>query len=361
MSESDYPYHGDPELPRHEKEPDHDAHRARRRPRREAAPIIVQQTSMFGVLSMVIGGIGLSIAVIPCFGVFGMIGGALGLLLGLIGMAEARSSRGRISGGVPVAGTLISLTGLAVGGAWLMLMAGMFNKNPRGGPELPDGNADVPAFTLTAVDLDQEYDANEVAADAKYLGKRIQVTGRVKQVTDTREPGRMTLELVGIPESTVNCAFPMSEKIKLDRLNDGQEVTVRALCRGKKRGSVTLEECTRVLSDEEKQAESAPPIRVLAAVLASEYLEDSDSADTKYKGRQVLITGRLGKVARNVPGKVTVKLEDDEGENLLSCVFKIEAEKPLAMLKQGQRVVIRGRCLGEIEDTLTISDCTLEK
>ncbi|MBA4187160.1 MAG: hypothetical protein C0467_03995 [Planctomycetaceae bacterium] len=353
--------HGYEEYDSHRRNDDveHDRPRESRRPRQRHADPQNTQVSVLGVLSLVLGSGGLSISVIPCIGVLGMIGGGLGLILGLLGMAESKSSNGRVGMGVPTAGTFVSLTGLLIGAAWFLLMAGAFRNNPNI-PGDDEAKVEAPALTLPAIDLDREYDQNELAADSKYLNKLIELNGRVKRVNDETTPGKVTVELVGLPDSFVNCRFPLIDKARLEAMEIGQEIVVRGRCRGKIGDRVALDDCTRVIGEKELEADSAP-VRVLAAVLASEYAEDVMQADEKYRGKLVDVTGTLGKVIRGKPGKVSVQVDDDDGVALLTCAFTADAAKPFALLKPGQRVTIRGRCMGHADAVLTFTGCSLVK
>lgn len=77
--------------------------------------------------------------------------------------------------------------GIFVGGLFLLGIIGAIFSSPKkegGMPSSPAANI-VPAeppVTVTAVQLFNDYDANEVAADEKFKGKRLLVTGTVQSI-----------------------------------------------------------------------------------------------------------------------------------------------------------------------------------
>jgi hypothetical protein len=346
----------EPPRPRRDRRNEYDDDRTRR----GWEPVPPPQTSVVGIIGLVAGTAGLTISFIPCIGVVGMVGGGIGLGLALIGVLESRNSAGRVSMGVPLAGAVVSTAALLVGGFWLALMTGAFRDNHRQqATPVPVAPDDAP-IVVSAADLDREYDANEFDADRKYRDKRVEITGRVKRVADDVNLGRVTLILDGLPASSVSCVFPLAEKQNLAMLDPGDEVVIRGRCKGKLKNTVTLEDCTRVLSDHEQEARDAPPTIILADVLVSEYADDEAAADRQYKGRALEVTGHLGPVIKRA-GTSTVSLQDDDGNDLLKCEFLTEDAKHLMRLIDGQLVTVRGRFRGKVDDTLTLTQCSVVK
>jgi hypothetical protein len=78
-------------------------------------------SNSLGIASMVLGIVGLLLALIPCIGFFGLPLSGLGLILGIVGFVIACTRKG--SGiGFPVAGSAISLVAIAIGSVWLVLI-----------------------------------------------------------------------------------------------------------------------------------------------------------------------------------------------------------------------------------------------
>jgi hypothetical protein len=100
---------------------------------------------------------------------------------------------------------------------------------------------------VTASQLLDEYDANEVAADMKYQGKLIAVTGYVHYISssstgDSRVSLGSTQE-VAFLEDTVECYFRIIHQPQVAQLSKGQLITIAGICHGKGLFSVKLKEC----------------------------------------------------------------------------------------------------------------------
>jgi hypothetical protein len=103
--------------------------------------------------------------------------------------------------------------------------------------------ANVDAIVISAKKLYEEYDENEPAADEKYKGKVLEVTGPIKSI-DKDYFDSINLELeTGQILSGVTAKLAPSEKSKATTLKKKQQVSVR--CRGKGRllTSAMLEDC----------------------------------------------------------------------------------------------------------------------
>lgn len=82
---------------------------------------------------------------------------------------------------------------------------------------------------IKAPDLTKEYDSNEVAADGKYKGKLISVTGKISDISEVL--GTLTVDLEGHKESGINllsvkCNFNDSDKESVAKLKKGQNTTL---------------------------------------------------------------------------------------------------------------------------------------
>lgn len=90
-----------------------------------------------------------------------------------------------------------------------------------------------PSYDLSSYQLYEEYKANEIAADQKYKGKILAVTGEIdsigKDITDTIYITLKGDEYFG----SVQCLFPKKSENKVAALSKGQYVTVRGKCLGK--------------------------------------------------------------------------------------------------------------------------------
>lgn len=82
---------------------------------------------------------------------------------------------------------------------------------------------ETPALAVTAIALYEAYDANEVSADAKYKGKKLAVTGEVKDVEKTF--GNVYVNLTG-NEFLGQVTCKLESEADAAKLTKGQTVTL---------------------------------------------------------------------------------------------------------------------------------------
>jgi hypothetical protein len=206
----------------------------------QVQPVSPKGVSVLGVISLVAGSFGTLVSLFPCLLAFGIVIAGLGLLLGTSGLIV--SLVGKRSGiGLPIAGSLTSLVGLLVAGLWFVVIgwhawAGKQEvaKEER---EIREG----PALAVSAKELQNDYDANELDGDRKYKDQILEVTGTVARVSKASFSGA-AIELRTDKAATVQCHFESEQKTELEGLVPGQQVTIRGICRGNYQG-VMLVRC----------------------------------------------------------------------------------------------------------------------
>jgi hypothetical protein len=173
----------------------------------------------------------------------------------------------------------------------------------------------------------------------------------------------MTLELTGLPGSTVDFIFGPDKKTELAALRVGGTVTVRGKCKGKVRAYVTFEDAILMVKEPERAVEAppGPAIRVSADDLYKAFDENVIAAEVKYKNKVLEVTGKVNKVLRNDVSKAVVELQVEDGIAIVICEFLAKDTQQLAVVKKGQEVVIRGKCLGQVDDIVTLSLCSVVK
>lgn len=105
-----------------------------------------------------------------------------------------------------------------------------------------------PAVVITASQLVGAYQANQVAADAKYKGQTIQVSGKIdgigKDILD--DP---YVSLTGDPTNPladVQCQFSQNDEAALASLSKGQQVTLQGTGKGMTIETVEIRNCSIV-------------------------------------------------------------------------------------------------------------------
>ena len=100
------------------------------------------------------------------------------------------------------------------------------------------------SYTLSADQLAREYENNEVAADAKYKGKIVIVSGTIQDIgKDVMDEPYIIIGGSGFLDG-VQCFFTESEESSVAHLSKGQRVSVKGEVSGKIIGNVLVKKCS---------------------------------------------------------------------------------------------------------------------
>jgi hypothetical protein len=84
--------------------------------------------------------------------------------------------------------------------------------------------------TQTATDMYKEFSMNESRANQKWLGKVVEVTGKISSIS---EAGKyISVNLMATTDGGVNCSVLKSDLPADEKLNKGDSVTVKGKCTG---------------------------------------------------------------------------------------------------------------------------------
>lgn len=101
----------------------------------------------------------------------------------------------------------------------------------------------TPSYALSANQLYDEYNSNEVAADSKYKAKVVIVTGTIQSIgKDMMDNAYIVIGGDGFL-AAVQCTFTKSEQSSVARLSKGQQVRVKGEVAGKM-GNVLVNKCS---------------------------------------------------------------------------------------------------------------------
>ena len=89
-----------------------------------------------------------------------------------------------------------------------------------------------PKYNVTASAIVSEYDSDETAANAKYLGKVVEVKGVISEKLKD-EKGKIIITLQGEDLSGVGCVFDPKSQSEIAGLHEGQEITVKGRVTGR--------------------------------------------------------------------------------------------------------------------------------
>lgn len=106
------------------------------------------------------------------------------------------------------------------------------------------GEQKVDVIEVSPEDLYAAYDDNEVAADQKYEGKTLKITGTIKSIgKDVLDQVYITFETDAVLGS-VQCYFSEQSEIdKVASLHEGDTITIVGVCKGKSITSVSIKKC----------------------------------------------------------------------------------------------------------------------
>lgn len=134
------------------------------------------------------------------------------------------------------------------------MVALAFGSNPqKGGSGSKSGDDDEKRsekkkdrarVSVGAVDLFKDYNANEIAADEKYKGKTLIVSGKIRSI-DKSIGDAMYLSIATSNQfQSIQAHLVESQKSKAATLKKGEDVTVECVGDGMLIGSPMLRECS---------------------------------------------------------------------------------------------------------------------
>ena len=100
-------------------------------------------------------------------------------------------------------------------------------------------------ITVSANDLWNEYEDNEIAADKKYLDQNVEVTGVISDINskDILTSANVLLRVDGEILGCVQCNFNTEDAKKLADVKKGQKVTIVGTCSGLTLSNVMIDGC----------------------------------------------------------------------------------------------------------------------
>ena len=102
----------------------------------------------------------------------------------------------------------------------------------------------APSIKISAVQLSQEYNDNQVSADQSYKGKLIEVSGIIDSIgKDILDEPYVTLKGIETSFFGIQCMFNKSKEDKLANLVKGQTITLTGKVSGELIGNVIVRDC----------------------------------------------------------------------------------------------------------------------
>lgn len=109
-----------------------------------------------------------------------------------------------------------------------------------------------------------------------------------------------------------------------------------------------------------KQVQSQAPSYTLSAdQLYRDYNANEVSADAKYKGRVVVVSGVIQNIGKDILGSPYIVIGGRGFLDGAQCTFTRGEESSVARLSKGQRVSVKGEVSGKMAN-VQISKCSLQ-
>jgi hypothetical protein len=101
-------------------------------------------------------------------------------------------------------------------------------------------------------------------------------------------------------------------------------------------------------------------LRISAETLYRAYDANEVAADEKYKGKAVIITGKIQNIGKDILGSPFVIVGGSGMLDGVQCMFAKSATSSLASLIKGRTVTIGGTVSGKMLSWVMMSDCQLQ-
>jgi tRNA_anti-like len=116
--------------------------------------------------------------------------------------------------------------------------------------------------------------------------------------------------------------------------------------------------------NEKRTEREGPPTMISADDLYKAYESNEAEADKLYQGKIVIITGTIGTISTpdEGMGRPAVVLVDAHQKQIVNCFgFATDAKEAISKLKTGQKVTVKGKCMGKVAtDIPSLEDSVLQ-
>jgi len=106
---------------------------------------------------------------------------------------------------------------------------------------------------------------------------------------------------------------------------------------------------------------SAPAIKVGASELYADYKANQVSADTKYKGKTIEVSGTINSIGKDILDTPYVSLNAGDILSTVQCMFDKSDSAQLASLAKDTRITLSGKVRGEVIMNVLLDNCSIVK
>ena len=123
--------------------------------------------------------------------------------------------------------------------------------------------------------------------------------------------------------------------------------------------AVKEKENRKIAEAQAKENKINSAIHITATRLFSNYEANEIAADNEYKGNNVVVTGYISNIGKDILGSMYVSLKTDNIIGSVQCMFSKEYNQQLSNLSKGEKVSIFGKVDGKLGNVL-INDSELQ-
>jgi hypothetical protein len=241
--------------------------------------------------------------------------------------------------------------------------------NPQDQPP-PKSRPVKPDWTVTVDELVKEYESNKKAAEEKYGGKVIEVTGKVLDADRLNSDADPQLTITEGPEDRtgrpiVKCRFSAGWMDDVMPLGNGQPVRIQgklALGSGG-RYAVPLTECVLV------EAGPATAISIKAEDLTKEIAAGWEQAKEKYRNKTLIVTGTVADTGKDGNAYLFWLAGHDERAEKPLRVRAVDVlaftnptiKREVSGIAKGQAVRVKGKVRIEGPDKVSLEEIVFLK
>jgi hypothetical protein len=211
----------------------------------------------------------------------------------------------------------------------------------QAGPSAKGTPSPEPAFKLTADAFDEESQKNIEAAAQKYLGKWVELTGKVNFVGEYSEKKKERTIGLGPQGSLCYCRVTQAERLP-GQFSLGQTVRIKVLVGQKFTRNFELTQ------GEVVDLGPSQLMKVTAEELGKDFAADKPKAEAKYKDKTLILSGTVSKVVptplyvgEKYKTKNFLALSTVPGINLV-CETNFAGDPLAEKLKVGDSVMLSG-------------------
>lgn len=112
-------------------------------------------------------------------------------------------------------------------------------------------------------------------------------------------------------------------------------------------------------TDTQKVQSQAPNYTISADQLYSDYNSNEVAADAKYKGKVVIVSGRIQDIGKDIVDDAYIIIGGEGFLDRVQCMFTKGQQSSVASLSKGQHVRVKGEVAGKMGNVL-VNKCTLQ-